>query len=141
VSISRQARHIATRNPAQSPTDSARLLAGDTLLHTDFNPLNVLVHNHTARIIDWAWPTRGAAFIDPACWLVRLIAAGHTPDSAEAWAQRCPALATASAQAITVFAQATSRVWDETERNEPVPWKQRMAQAARAWRDFRIRAT
>src|ERR1035438_5592716 len=32
------------------------LLAGDTLLHTDFNPLNVLIDAGTAWIIDWAWP-------------------------------------------------------------------------------------
>jgi serine/threonine-protein kinase RIO1 len=34
--------------------DAARnLLAGDTLLHTDFNPLNVLMDAGTAWIIDW----------------------------------------------------------------------------------------
>jgi len=53
------------------------LLTGATLLHTDFNPLNVLMTAHGAWIIDWAWPTRGAAFIDPACFLLRLMLAGH----------------------------------------------------------------
>jgi hypothetical protein len=117
--------------------DTAHLLAGETLLHTDFNPLNVLVHGQRARVIDWAWPTRGAAFIDPACWLVRLIAAGHSPDSAEQWALRCPAFATAPEHAITVFARATCRTWAEIEQNEPVPWKQDMAKAAQQWRDYR----
>lgn len=42
-------------------------LDGDTLLHTDFNPLNVLIAPQATWIVDWAWPTRGAAFIDPAC--------------------------------------------------------------------------
>jgi hypothetical protein len=64
-------------------------LRGDTLLHTDFNPLNVLI-NDTARVIDWAWPTRGAAWIDPACFILRLMAAGHTPHEAEAWARQAP---------------------------------------------------
>jgi hypothetical protein len=43
------------------------LLAGTALLHTDFNPLNVLMTADAAWIIDWAWPTRGAAFIDRDC--------------------------------------------------------------------------
>ena len=53
------------------------LLAGTTLLHTDFNPLNVLMTADGAWVIDWAWPTRGAAFIDPACFLLRLMLGGH----------------------------------------------------------------
>jgi RIO-like serine/threonine protein kinase len=37
------------------------------LLHTDFNPLNVLMTADGAWIIDWAWPTRGAeSSIQPA---------------------------------------------------------------------------
>lgn len=48
------------------PAD-ARLFDGDRLLHTDFNPLNVLMAPGRTWVIDWAWPTRGAAFIDPAC--------------------------------------------------------------------------
>jgi hypothetical protein len=35
------------------------LLDGDALLHTDFNPLNILVGPDRVWIIDWAWPTRG----------------------------------------------------------------------------------
>ena len=37
------------------------LLDGDALLHTDFNPLNILLGPDRTWIIDWAWPTRGAA--------------------------------------------------------------------------------
>jgi RIO-like serine/threonine protein kinase len=37
------------------------------LLHTDFNPLNILLGPDRVWIIDWAWPTRGASFIDAAC--------------------------------------------------------------------------
>ena len=40
------------------------LIDGDALLHTDFNPLNLLLGPDRTSIIDWAWPTRGAAFID-----------------------------------------------------------------------------
>ncbi len=40
--------------------DDTSALQSDTLLHTDLDPLNVLI-NDTARVIDSAWPTCGAA--------------------------------------------------------------------------------
>jgi hypothetical protein len=114
--------------------DAAReLLAGDTLLHTDFNPLNVLMASGTAWIIDWAWPTRGAAFIDPACFLLRLMLGGHTAAQAEAWAAQCDSWATASDKAIDAFAFASARLYAEIAREDPQPWKQRLAAAAQEW--------
>ncbi|HEX2418573.1 MAG TPA: phosphotransferase, partial [Micromonosporaceae bacterium] len=59
--------------------DDLALLCGQSLLHTDYSPDNVLVDGNGARLIDWAWPTRGAGFIDPACLVVRLVYAGHPP--------------------------------------------------------------
>ena len=44
-------------------------------------------------MIDWAWPTRGAAFIDAGCFLIRAMAAGHSASQAEALAAECPGLA------------------------------------------------
>ncbi len=97
--------------------DPAReLLAGQTLLHTDFNPLNVLMDDGAAWIIDWAWPTRGAAFIDPACFLLRLMLHGHTAPQAEAWAQQCDSWVTASDQAVSVFALACAPVRRDRQR-------------------------
>src|SRR2546421_4787175 len=64
--------------------------AGDALLHTDLNNANVLV-DETARLVDWAWATRGAPWLDAGYWIVWLMAAGdHAPESAEQWARRIP---------------------------------------------------
>ncbi len=114
--------------------DAARdLLAGQTLLHTDFNPLNVLMDAGTAWIIDWAWPTRGASFIDPACLLLRLMLSGHTAAEAEAWAAQCDSWAAASGKAIDAFALACARLYAEIAREDLQPWKQRLAAAAHDW--------
>ena len=40
----------------------------------DVDPLNILLGPDRMWIIDWAWPTRGAAFIDAACFLIRAMA-------------------------------------------------------------------
>jgi hypothetical protein len=113
---------------------SAReLLRGDSLLHTDFNPLNILIDEGSTYIIDWAWPTRGAAWIDPACLVLRLMAAGHTAAEAESWAARTVAWGTAPTAGVRVFADASRRMWREIARHDPQPWKQRMATVADAW--------
>ncbi|MER7464028.1 aminoglycoside phosphotransferase [Streptomyces sp. NPDC097981] len=118
--------------------DDAALLRGDTLLHTDWTPDNVLIVNDTARVIDWAWPTRGAAWIDAACWVVWLVSAGHTPADAELWAAKTPAWATAPARALDVFASAQKRLWASIAADAPeVAWKQALAAAAEQWSSYR----
>ena len=108
------------------------LLVGDTLLHTDFNPLDVLIRDGAAWIIDWAWPTRGAALIDPACFLLRLMLGGHTAAQAEVWAAQCDSWAAAD-KAINAFAFASARFYAEIAQEDPQPWKQRLAMAAQNW--------
>ena len=120
------------------PAD-VELFAGDALLHTDCNPDNFLVTNDgQAYLIDWAWPTRGAAWIDPCCLLIRMVAAGHSARDAEEWASQAPAWHTASPRALDVFARACDRMWQSIADHDPRPWKQRMAVAAREWADARV---
>ncbi|MEU1674112.1 aminoglycoside phosphotransferase [Streptomyces roseifaciens] len=119
------------------PAD-AELLRGDTLLHTDWTPDNVLIVEGAARVVDWAWPTRGAAWIDAACWVLWLIAAGHTPADAELWAAKTPAWSTAPARALDVFATAQQRLWRSIAEEAPdVPWKRGLADAAGRWAAYR----
>ncbi len=112
-------------------------LAGDTLLHTDFNPLNILMTPTATWIVDWAWPTRGAAFIDPASFLLRLIANGHSPASAEYWASQCISWMNAPRHGVDAFALASARLYEEIAREDPQPWKKQLARAARQWAVYR----
>ncbi|MEL3944522.1 aminoglycoside phosphotransferase [Streptomyces sp. LNU-CPARS28] len=118
--------------------DDAALLRGDTVLHTDWTPDNVLIVDNVARVVDWAWPTRGAAWIDAACWAVWLISAGHSPEAAEQWAGKTPAWSTATARALDVFATAQQRLWASIADEAPdVAWKRSLADAAQQWRTYR----
>ncbi|MGH7869038.1 MAG: aminoglycoside phosphotransferase, partial [Candidatus Dormibacteraceae bacterium] len=85
-------------------TDTPELFTGTYLLHTDWSPGNVLVNGRT-YLVDWAWPTKGAGWIDPACLAVWLIASGHSPASAESWAARIPSWGSASRNALDEFAR------------------------------------
>jgi hypothetical protein len=114
------------------------LLVGDTLLHTDISPYNVLITRGPARIIDWAWPTKGAAFIDPCYLAIRLMAAGHTPQEAELWAAQVPAWRAAPREAIDAFVSISARMWSEIAAGAPHDgWKQRMGSVAVGWLTFR----
>ncbi|MFC0598793.1 protein kinase [Streptomyces palmae] len=114
------------------------LLRGDALLHTDINPANLTVGEAGSWIIDWSWPTRGPGFIDPACFVVQLIAAGHSPESAESWAAGCTAWTSADPRAIDVFAVADLRMHRRfIERNPSESWLAAMLAATEAWASHR----
>ena len=114
--------------------DVPQLLEGGALLHTDWNPANVLI-NHTAHLVDWAWPTYGAPWIDPACWVVWLVTEGHTPAHAERWAAQTPAWASAPAAGMDAFALAQARMWADIADDDP--WARRIADAAQQWATHR----
>ncbi len=109
-------------------------LAGPYLLHTDPNPNNVLVTEDRAWLVDWAWSTRGAGFIDLGCLVPRLVDAGHSLADAEDWAAKHAVWQDADPHSITVFAQALARMWGEYADKHPAQtWRRPMAQAAATW--------
>ncbi|MET9347077.1 phosphotransferase family protein [Streptomyces termitum] len=116
--------------------DDLRFFAGPHLLHTDLNHANVLVDGR-ARLVDWAWATRGAAWLDAGYWAVWLVAAGHTPASAERWAAEVPSWSTAPAEGVTAFAAANARLWSEIAAADPSAWTRRLATAATTWHTYR----
>ncbi|SNR81574.1 protein kinase family protein [Actinacidiphila glaucinigra] len=116
--------------------DDAALFHGDRLLHTDWNPHNVLIAGR-ARIVDWAWAAQGAGWIDPALWAIWLIACGHTPEGAERSAAGHAAFADAPARGLDALARAQHRLWDEIAGDSPNDWTARMRTAAAAWHRHR----
>jgi thiamine kinase-like enzyme len=109
--VTRAIEHITATTPPPAARDwrenrydryassTAGLFAGPTLLHGNINPDNLLIGpDGEATVVDWSWPTHGAAFIDPACLVVQLIAAGHAPAQAENWAARCTGRESQSAE-------------------------------------------
>lgn len=124
-------KHAEQRWSAYS--QQAMLFAGTHLSHTDWSPANVLIAGD-ARLVDWAWPTRGAAWIDPACWTVWLIASGHSPAQAENQAAAVPAFAHAPRHAVTAFAAAQAAMWADIGDEAPHPG---LAAAAARWHKHR----
>lgn len=118
------------------PSD-ALVFAGRSLAHTDWMPDNVLISDGRAWLIDWAWATPATPWADPAFWLLRLIAHGHTAGQAEDLASRLPAYAAADPGQVDAFARVNVRVWDEIARDGAASWTKTMARSARMWADHR----
>ncbi|WP_119727922.1 phosphotransferase [Thermomonospora amylolytica] len=104
-------------------------LVGDSLLHTDLHPDNVLITPGRAYVIDWA--CKGAAWAEPAMLAFRLMAAGHDIASAEAWGRSFPTWQ--DGEPLTAFIHANADSWRQAARRDPQPWKLRAADLARQW--------
>ncbi|MDR7302231.1 phosphotransferase family protein [Haloactinomyces albus] len=86
------------------------LADGDRLAHTDLHGDQILITGNTARVIDWGFPGCGAAWVDAAFMVLRLIEAGHRVSDAEAWAHahltHCP-----DGERLTAFAAHIAGLW------------------------------
>ena len=119
--------------------DMATVFAGPVLTHSDWAPDNVLISSDRAWLIDWAWPTLGAGWTDPACWILRLMASGgHTPRQAEHQASRLAAFRDADPDHLDLFAKANVRIWMEIAESSTSMWTADMAHAARSWFAYRV---
>ncbi|WP_245667329.1 protein kinase [Actinomadura macra] len=116
----------------------AAMFQGDSLLHTDINQSNLIIGAGRTWVVDWSWPTRGAAFIDAALLVFQLIAAGHTALAAETLAAGCVAWADADPRAIDAFAAANLRMYRRrADRYPNESWLEAMVAAGRRWTEHR----
>lgn len=131
-------RHAEQRLASYVPHPAdADVFKGNALLHTDWNSHNVLIAGHRAHLVDWGWATRGAAWLDPAHWIIWLIAAGHTPVSAEKSVALLPAWTLAPPRAVDVFTHASANLWEEIAGSAPDDWTTNLLDATRLWQQHR----
>ncbi|MEU5163062.1 protein kinase [Streptomyces sp. NPDC020875] len=117
----------------------SQLFKGDTLIHGDMAPDNLLVGVEGSWVVDWAWPTRGAAFIDPASLVLQLISAGHTAGAAEDLVSQCPGWSKSDPRGIDAFAEANLRMLRRrAERSPEHAWLRAMEATAQAWVGHRL---
>lgn len=129
----------ADRWAPYAPPDTLRHFAGDALLHTDFAPDNVLITQGRARLVDWAWPTRGAARIDPGALALRLMDAGHSAEQAIAFAGCFPSWRDAAPEALAAFGAATATLWREIAEQHSDEWKQGWLSTRQSWSECSAR--
>lgn len=115
------------------PADELKLLAGDALLHTDLNPANLILAADRPYVVDWAWASRGAPWLDLAMLMPKLIDYGHSAEQAEAWASRFPVWESASPAGVNTFVRASLAQWASGSQG----WMTAMYKATQQWADHR----
>jgi hypothetical protein len=114
---------------------------GDTLVHTDVTPYNFLLRGEDVSVVDWSMPCRGAAWIDTALLIIRLIRVGHTAAQAEAWATQIPAWSATQSAAIDAFARGVAALKRERHHQRPAAAHLGpLADAAEIWAHHRFSA-
>ncbi|MGK5680107.1 aminoglycoside phosphotransferase [Actinoplanes sp. URMC 104] len=112
-------------------TDPA--MDGDTLVHTDLNPANLIVTPAGLRIVDWAYTTRAAAWLEPALLAPWLIGSGHTPEQAEIWLAQTPAWSTTTPEVLDRFASANAAKWAAKAQQLTAAWVHDLAAWTGRW--------
>jgi DNA-binding transcriptional ArsR family regulator len=105
-------------------------LGGNMLVHTDPHPGNLLISDGRARLIDWGWAIRGAAWLTGARLMPHLIGAGWKPGDAEELLVGISAWAEAPAEAVTRYALANARSFRQAY------WQRRGNQHRQRWMDI-----
>lgn len=105
-------RPLAHRLGAYLETAEVPLLAGESVLHTDTNPHNLLVGNGRAWMVDWAMWAQGPAWVDVAYTAVRLMEADTAPEEALSWAELFPSWRQADPKAVAAFVAGSCRQWE-----------------------------
>src|SRR5262249_3837165 len=86
-----------------------------------------------AWVVDWSWPTLGAAWVDPACLALWLIVKGHHPAVAEHWLAAVPAGRAVPAAGLDAFVCVAGRLWSGIAADDPQEWKAPLPSAADRW--------
>ncbi|GGM89678.1 hypothetical protein GCM10010106_41390 [Thermopolyspora flexuosa] len=116
-------------------------LGGDVLLHTDIHEGNLIAGADRLYLVDWGLAAVGAAWVEVALLIPRLILAGHSPEQAERLVEGIPAWKAAPPAAVNGLAAVWSLFREFVARYGPQPIRASRARAAaagRAWLKYRM---
>ncbi|OZM70247.1 aminoglycoside phosphotransferase [Amycolatopsis antarctica] len=115
--------------------------AGDTLLHNDLHPGNLVVSGPgRVLVVNWRYPARGAAWLDLVSLVPHVLAAGHEPADVDRLLRRRPALHGVPLWAVTAYivalaghAERSSRLPEPPATSGVRAAQRALAAAGRAW--------
>ncbi|MEU8239405.1 phosphotransferase [Actinoplanes missouriensis] len=116
-------------------------MGGDTLVHTDLGPANLIVTQRGLRIVDWAMATKAAPWVELAMLTPWLISAGHTPEQADGWLARHRAWRSADPEVLDYFAMKNAEKWASKSAGSTAAWVHDLAAWTSKWSAYRLRTS
>ncbi|MFI0486700.1 phosphotransferase [Actinomadura sp. 9N215] len=118
--------------------DDVSPMAGNALLHTDLNPNNLLITaDQCVYVVDWAFASRGAPWVEVGQVIPWLIHAGHAPAEAEQWAMQFPSWMDADPVIIDRYVYLTAERWAQISAARAAPNVPVNLSLARRWASHR----
>jgi Phosphotransferase enzyme family len=114
---------------------------GSALVHTDLNPANLIVTPGGLRIVDWAWATKAAGWVELALLAPWLIGSGHTPEQAQGWLTQQRNWNSADRDVLDEFAQLNATKWVRKAQANLVAWTRDLADWTGQWASYRTNRT
>lgn len=112
-------------------------MSGDTLVHTDLGPANLIVTPHGLRIVDWAMATKAAPWVELAMLMQWLISAGHMAQQAEHWLTRFPVWRLTDPEILDHFATSNAETWAAKSTGATADWIHNLAAWTSQWSTYR----
>ena len=106
---------------------------GTMLVHTDLNPTNLIVTADGLRIVDWAYATKAAPWVELALLVQWLIGAGHTAGQAEEWLSQFPAWDAIGPDVLDGFAEHNAAKWATKAQRQHLRWVHDLADWTGVW--------
>jgi phosphotransferase family enzyme len=123
----------------QSVTDDVSLMAGGALLHTDLNEDNLIITTDgRVHVVDWAFVSRGAAWVELGLLIPWLLKAGRSPREAAEWVSQFPSWADADPAAIDLFSHVFAERWRISSESNAAAWVALHASLTKQWADWRL---
>lgn len=134
------------RTPALGPTwfsPASRIgfshpaMDGDVLVHTDLNPANLIMTPSGIRIVDWAFATRAAPWVELALLAQWLIGSGHTAQRADEWLTRFPTWNATDPETLDNLASRNAAKWSAKAKQSTETWVHDLADWTGQWAAYR----
>ncbi|MEU8799553.1 phosphotransferase [Spirillospora sp. NPDC048819] len=125
----------------QSVAKDVSPMSGSALLHTDLNEDNLIITlEGRAYVVDWAFVSRGQAWVELGLLTPWLLKAGHSPREADEWVSQFGSWTDAKPPHVDLFSTALAERWRTHSQTNSADWVAEHAALTKQWADYRLEA-
>ncbi|QKW37653.1 phosphotransferase [Actinomadura sp. NAK00032] len=123
----------------RSVAEDVSPMAGSALLHTDLNEDNLIITpDGRVCVVDWAFVSRGRAWVELGLLIPWLLKAGHSPREADEWVSQFASWGEADGSHIDLFSRVLAEKWRANSKTHSADWVTEHATLTKQWAAYRL---